>query len=270
MKNIECERWDGGRLTINREFAEMLRAAGLTTFGAVFNFEGGTVAKDLLKERTTTRIVVPDPNGKQQAFYLKRHGPPPWKEYLKPLLRLTRPILGARNEWNALLRFQALGIPTMTPVALGESGRESFLLTEAIEDCEKLSHWMESHSPEADPQAEAIVDELAEIARTMHAAGMHHQDFYLTHFLRPVREDGRGIHVIDLGRVREHRRLAGRWIIKDLAQLNYSARLFSDRLRRRFLESYLGRPLGEGDRSFIRRIERKTAAIARHSRKNQL
>jgi hypothetical protein len=40
--------------------------------------------------------------------------------------------------------------------------------------------------------------------------------------------------------------------------------------RRRFLETYLGRPLNDGDRRFVRKIERKSQSIARHSRKHSL
>ena len=277
MKNFEFEHWDHGRLIVNREAAELLRECALIDFESLYEFEGGTVAKNLLRERTTTRIELTDQNGTQHPFYLKRHAPATWKEYLKPFLRFTRPILGARNEWNAILHFHEIGISTMTPVALGESGRHSFLMTKSIEGYEKLSHWMETHHDDSnrnddahDPETDRIVDELAAIARSMHAAGLHHQDFYLTHFLRPVPNDNRKIHVIDLGRVRKRKHLAKRWIIKDLAQLNYSAHLLTEKHRKRFLEAYLERPLQEIDRGFIRRIERKTAAIARHSRKNRL
>jgi len=124
----------------------------------------------------------------------------------------------------------------------------------------------------------SLLDDVAHIARRMHDAGLHHQDFYLTHLLLPDvpdrptggKEGGTGIHVIDLGRARYRRRLSRRWIVKDLAQLNYSARLLTHSDRRRFLELYLGRPLTLADRPFVRRIVRKSAAIARHSRKNRL
>ena len=277
MKSFEFEHWDHGRLIVNREAAGLLRECALTSFESLYEFEGGTIAKNLLPERTTTRIELTDQDDQQHAFYLKRHAPAPWKEQIKPFLRLTWPILGARNEWNAILHFIEIGIPTMTPVVLGESGPRSFLMTQSIEGCEKLSHWMESHHADSnrngnedDPETDEIVDELAAIARSMHAVGMHHQDFYLTHLLRPMQNDNRKIHVIDLGRVRKRKHLAKRWIIKDLAQLNYSAHLFSEKHRKRFLEAYLERPLQDIDRGFIRRIERKTAAIARHSRKNRL
>ena len=146
MKSLEFEEWDGGRLVVNREFGGILRANGLATFHGLMTHQGGDVAKNVLRERTTTRIALTDTNGGRQAFYLKRHSPAPWKEYVKPLLRLARPMLGARHEWNAILQFHAAGISTMTPVAFGESGGHSFLLTAALDGCTKLSHWVRAES----------------------------------------------------------------------------------------------------------------------------
>lgn len=238
------------------------------------NYSGGRVAKNLLRERTTVQIELDDADGTRRAFYLKRHLPPPWKEYVKPLLRLTRPILGARNEWHAIIQFHKVGIETMIPVAVGERGRTSFLLTESIDGCQKLSQWMEnsrrSNDTSADHLTASMVDRVAQVARTMHAAGLHHQDFYLTHLMVPDDDPCRKLYVIDLGRACRRKRLSQRWIVKDLAQLNYSAGSLSQNDRRRFLECYLDRALQDSDRPFVRRIERKTEAIARHSRKNRL
>jgi len=283
LKSFAFERWDHDRLVVNSSAAAILRSNRLTTFRALMDYQGGTNAKNVLRERTTTRIVLTDETGREQPFYIKRHRPPPWKEYVKPWLRLTRPILGARNEWEAILRFHAASIRTMIPIALGECRRHSFLVTASIEGCEKLSHWMDDHlidGPRLDrSQIIPLLVDVAQITRRMHAAGLHHQDFYLTHLLlpdepdRPAEEDEEsrtGIHVIDLGRARYRKRLSRRWIVKDLAQLNYSARLLTHSDRRRFLELYLGRPLTPADRPFVRRIVRKSVAIARHSRRNRL
>jgi tRNA A-37 threonylcarbamoyl transferase component Bud32 len=267
LKNIECDRWDGGRLRVNRSFTETLRANGLTTFESLMNFQGGTVAKDLLRERTTTRFRLQDASGGEPAFYIKRHGPAPLKEYLKPWLRLRGPILGARHEWNAILRFRDAGIPTMTPVALGESGEHSFLVTRAIEGCHKLSEKVRQTLSER--ELRDLLSGVAQLARRMHAAGMHHQDFYLGHVL-VRRDDPHQMYIIDLGRVRSHRRLARRWIVKDLGQFAYSASSLSRAQRLRFFKFYLGRDLDSGDRRLWRQVERKSEAIARHSRKNGL
>ena len=274
MRSFALECWDEGHLTVNGEFTEILRANKLTTFDSLMQFSGGCVAKNLLHERTTTQIELAGRDGARRAFFLKRHLPAPWKEYVKPLLRLARPILGARNEWNAILQFHKVGIETMIPVALGARGRYSFLLTESIVGCHKLSQWMENDRRPRDTSEDrltaSMVHRVAEVARTMHAAGLHHQDFYLTHLMVPDEDPCRTLYVIDLGRVCQRKRLSRRWIVKDLAQLNYSARSLSRKDRIRFLEGYLGRALRDSDHPFVRRIERKTEAIARHSRKHRL
>ena len=291
MRNFHFERLDGGRLTVNSQFAALLEQHRLASFAALMYECQGEVAKNLLAERTTTRFELTDDEGAVRAFYIKRHRRPPWKEYVKPWLRLTRPILGAENEWQAILAFHECEIATMTPVALGRHGAESFLVTEGLEGCVRLSDWMDERLPpqdgsesgaaagsetshvEQDVAAEtAVIDRLATIARRMHGSGLHHQDFYLTHFLVPATQADapRDVHVIDLGRARQCRSLSRRWIIKDLAQLNYSASRFTSEHRHRFLERYLDRPLQAGDRPLLRKIERKTAAIARHSRRHRL
>jgi heptose I phosphotransferase len=206
----------------------------------------------------------------ERVFYIKRHVRSSWKEYLKPLLRLTWPILGARPEWNAILRFRESKIPTMTPVALGESGEKSFLITEGLENCTKLSQ-LTGCSGQAlsnTGQRRIILGEVARIARAMHQAGLHHQDFYLGHLMQLRTEPDR-IYVIDLGRARYQKKLSLRWIVKDLAQLDYSAEASSlERLR--FLREYLGRPLVRTDKRLIRLISAKRRSIARHSAKNRL
>jgi heptose I phosphotransferase len=277
VKSLAFDVWDGGRLTVNRQFAPLLRRNGLTTFDALMSFSGGQVAKNVLRERTTTRIDLPDEAGEPRSFFLKRHERPPLWEIVKPWLRLQRPLHGARNEWDAILRFHETGIPTMVPAALGESQGRSFLLTAAIEGCHKLTEWMAEHQGALrNGQLQTmrqIIAGVADVARTMHQAGLHHQDFYLTHLMVPVNRTEKTrvpIHVLDLGRVRWQRHLSGRWIVKDLGQLNYSASRVSSTDRLRFLTAYLGRPVENNDRTLIRRVLGKSRAIARHTQKNGL
>lgn len=285
MKSFEFEIWDSGRVVVNAEYAPLLQNNGLDTFASLMDFEGGHVAKNLLRQRVTTRFDLKHPNGETQGFYIKRHIRSPIKEYVKPLVRLRRPILGAKNEWEAILRFHEVGIPTMTPVAYGKSGPTSFLVTAAIDGCIKLSDWVDRQFPVDQSggfedwrdvpehfitESHHLVNRVAGIARTMHQAGLHHQDFYLTHLLVPQTDSQSEIYVIDLGRVRQHDRLRSHWIIKDLAQLHYSARRLPGDTWQRFLHSYFQRSLTPGDNAFIRRIKKKSQAIARHSRKNQL
>ena len=264
--------WDEGRLQINTAFAELLQTNGLTTFESLMRYSGGEVAKHLIAERPTTRIELKGPNGPVVCF-LKRHAPAKLKEYLKPLIRLRWPRIGARPEWDAIRDFHEIGIPTMTPVACGRQGRESLLVTLAIDGCEKLSDWMKrALRPQTTGQLKSvrrIIRDVAEVTRKMHQAGWHHQDLYAGHILLPF-DPARGIHILDLGRVRRYHFQGTMWIVKDLAQLHYSTRWFTAADRLRFLTTYLGRPFKDEDRTLIRRILRKAASIRRHSRKHGL
>ena len=271
MTRFVLENQDSGRLIVNATFADLLRRQGWQTFDTIWSQTmDASVAKKLRTDRITLRFTLDD-LGKERVFYIKRHSRSSIKEYLKPLLRLTWPILGARNEWNALIEFHEVGLPTMTPVALGESGWNSFLITESLENCEKLSHLTDktlSNQPMSETMRRQLLVQVAEISRRMHGAGLHHQDYYLGHLLQS-KSDPTQIYVIDLGRVRKQRRLSERWIIKDLAQLDFSADA-SPIERLRFFRAYLGRPLTYADRRIMARIQSKKAAIARHSRKNRL
>lgn len=272
LAQFDLETWDHGKLIVNRTFAALLRRHDWTTFDAVWaGTANAEVAKKLRTDRVTLRFTLSD-GPVERAFYVKRHGPSAWIEYIKPLLRLTWPILGARNEWQALLDFHHADLPTMTPVAIGESGGQSFLITESLENCTKLSRLNPAdesgvNSPVA--TRTQIVTQVAEIARKMHQAGLHHQDFYLGHLLLSPTQPAK-IYVIDLGRVQKHKRLSRRWIVKDLAQLNFSATSASIREHLLFMRVYLGRPVTRANRQLIDQIESKSRSIARHSVKNRL
>ena len=61
----------------------------------------------------------------------------------------------------------------------------------------------------------------AAVAARLHAAGLHHRDLYLCHFLVNPALD---VRLIDAARVRRLPRLTRRrWLVKDLAQFRYSA-----------------------------------------------
>ena len=290
MNRFELDNWDDGKLVVNHSFANLLRRQHWTTFAVIWSRTAeAAVAKKLRTDRFTLRFTLDDA-GRERAFYIKRHGRSSLKEYLKPLLSLRWPILGARNEWQALFAFHEAGLPTMTPVALGQHGPNSFLITEALENCTKLSELQtvghhglaatdeippQDISPESRLSRRMLVQRVAHMTQRMHGAGLHHQDYYLGHLLQPnPAAPGKTVpdrvYVIDLGRVRKRQPLSQRWIVKDLAQLNYSASAASLTERLRFLREYLGHKIGPTDKKLIVSIAAKTAAIARHSRKNSL
>ncbi|MFO1021413.1 MAG: lipopolysaccharide kinase InaA family protein [Planctomycetales bacterium] len=275
MKNQTANRpvvnsWDEGRLLINADYAPLLRQLGLTNYEAVQQLRPAGVAKDFLPERVTIRVELGEGTNRH-AFYLKRHAPPPLKEYLKPLIRLRWPIIGARNEWNALLAFHEVHLPTMIPVAYGRQGRHSFLFTASLENCTRLSemfqHLAEKPTAKHTHLKQTLTKSVAQLARRMHDLGWHHQDFYAGHIL--VRSPDHQLFIIDLGRVRPLRWFRKMFIFKDLAQLAYSLRqaTLSDRIR--FLRAYWGKPFRKKERHWLRRIDRKVNSIARHDRKSR-
>jgi len=286
---IELEEWDAGRLQVNRRFRRVLEAHGLTTFTALFRLGGGKVVR-AIGNRSTAHIVL-SIEGRQEAFYLKRHVPQRLWERIKPLFHLSLPILGARNEWEAILGFHSAGIPTMTPVAFGEFQSHSLVMTRDLGTDFTLLDWLNGNRLNANLGAgtagdrgiggpdrpgdnsslrREITRRVAQIARRMHDCGLHHQDFYLNHLLCCGDPSGLDIRVIDLGRVRKRPRLSKRWIIKDLAQLDFSARRLSCSDRLRFLRLYLGRPFQTADRWLVRQIAVKSWYIAAHTAKNDL
>lgn len=273
MKNLAFDTWDHGRLTINSDFADLFSRHQLTSCDAIWNFSlQAETAKALRTDRVTLRFTLQENDETPRVFYIKRHGRSSWKEFIKPWLHGQKPLLGAQHEWDALLAFHRRGLPTMTPVAVGFLGVNSFLITESLEGCEKLSAVIPNGTI-SETERREVIDQVAAIAREMHASGLHHQDFYLGHLLRkrsPSSTRG-NLYVIDLGRVQPHGPwFARRWIVKDLAQLNYSARKVRKTERLRFLVRYLQRMIADEDRGLIRSILRKTARIGRHSQKNTL
>lgn len=120
-----------------------------------------------------------------------------------------------------------------------------------------------------DRQRRAVSEALADVVGTLHEAGYNHRDLYLCHVF--VRFVGvlPSVSLIDLERLRKHRRTLGPRVLKDLAALASSvpdggATTYE---RARFLLRYLlrrGIPRRGVYAGLARRIRRKAARIRRH------
>lgn len=271
MKRIVAETWDNGRLLVNPSFAAIMRSNGLDTFERVLSRPELTEAKNLRSDRITSRFEMANAQGKLESYFLKWHGRSPLKDYIKPVLQLKRPIVGAWNEWLAMHRFAQTGIPSMLPVAFGAHESQTYVVSKGVEDCVKLSELA------ADPKADisdddwrAIFHLLGKMTRKIHDAGLYHQDYYLGHLLLPNDRDDHRIFVIDLGRAGHSKNLSLRWIVKDLSQLAYSSRDLDSNILQEFWDLYFDSDKDSRRASILQRVERKTAAIASHSRKNRL
>lgn len=261
-------------LLINRDFLAFLKAHRLADFQSLMDFNGGY----LLKKKKFRSIVRIEKNG--NIFYLKRHFRP-WKERI-----LSAGPWGlhedARNEWKNIVLLNNLGFNTMCPVAFGEKKRFgmpycSLTLTENIYDAEKLETYLpkQYRSPLSKEQVtgkRALIKRLAELARTFHGTGLNHQDFYLGHiFFRPKDNT---LFLIDLQRMHQRNLTRRHDLIKDLAQLAYSARrsgIFTHTDFMRFALFYFDRDtLSKDDKKTIRKIISKVEKIARHDANLQM
>lgn len=207
-----------------------------------------------------------------KSYFIKIHQGVGWAEIFKNLVTLKVPVIGAANEWLAIRRLEQLGVSTMRLAAYGERGsnparKQSFVVTHdlgATIDLDELSKsWRESPPPLAFKRA--LLNEVADIARTLHQNGVNHRDFYLCHFLleRTATEartpDISGkLFIIDLHRVQLRPRVPKRWLIKDMGGLYHSALDIGlskwDVLR--FVRRYTGRPLRE---SFAEILDERAA-----------
>lgn len=204
-----------------------------------------------LEGRRTLRTEV---NG--CGFFVKIHRGIGWGEIIKNLLSAKLPVLGARNEYQAIQRLQQAGVATMTAVAFAERGsnparQHSFIITEELAPTLSLEdvcmYWPQQ--PPAFGLKKALVERVAEMTGSMHRAGVNHRDCYICHFLlhtdKPLSADDFRLSLIDLHRAQTRAHTPERWRNKDLAALYFSALDIglTRRDKLRFLRAYFRQPL---------------------------
>ena len=196
----------------------------------------------------------------------------------KYILRGFRDKYGPENEWHKAHLLRKMGIKAVEPVAFGIERRcgvinRAILVTLKLEG--SCLEELLKEEIDADRKTE-LIKELAAFVGRFHALGLSHQDLYLCHlFWSP---DSREIRLLDLQRIRFHREQNGhlrlRWVVKDLAQLDYSSRNVLGRneyhhLKETFVSIYKHYVPVISEPGFMRKIHKKVARIARHDQKIQ-
>ena len=230
---------------------------------------------ELFKNKDGRRTLQFTFEGKR--YFLKYHKGVGWKEIIKNLLQLRLPVLGARNEFNAINKLHTIGIDTMNVVACGVAGgnparQVSFLVTEELGNTINIEEYIKNKRPSFRVKM-TLLTRLASIARRLHENGLNHRDFYLCHFLICRGLDEKSLigndfscFLIDLHRVQIRHAVPRRWQVKDLGSLFYSAKCLGygrgDALR--FMAIYFDLPVREllaRHASLVRAVETRCNAL---------
>ncbi|QSH42171.1 lipopolysaccharide kinase InaA family protein [Lentisphaerota bacterium ZTH] len=221
--NFETERLDDHKLIVNKDYTELLKFNGIETARDLWDFEGEAVKK-ILKQRGTERVFLNTPNGSRIEAYIKRYSPEPKREILKKVFSLKFHTFDAFHEWRALRAFHRAGIPTMEPMAVASPFKGcSCNLTLGITGYVKAAELFKNFTPADRCRRLRLIDNIAQIAGSMHAHNYAHQDFYLVHMFVREQENDK-VYLIDLQRLIIQRKLSWRWRVKDLAQLLFASK----------------------------------------------
>lgn len=213
------------KLILSQPFKDLWQ--GQDAFAAVEQLQGQVYRE--LEGRRTLRTEVAG-----RGYFVKIHRGIGWSEIIKNLSTAKLPVLGAGQEWRAIERLHAVGVPTMTAVAYGERGanpaqQHSFIITEELAPTISLEDFSMDwkNTPPAPLLKWALIAEVARMTGRMHKAGVNHRDCYICHFLlhtdQAVRADQFRLSIIDLHRAQIRDKVPRRWRNKDLAGLFFSA-----------------------------------------------
>jgi tRNA A-37 threonylcarbamoyl transferase component Bud32 len=162
----------------------------------------------------------------------------------------------ARQEYDRALEVAARGVPTVSPLALGEqpalAGGESYLITRDLQGCEPLNSLLAHTLPllslaRRTRVRRQLAEELGRLVARIHDAGILHNDFHAGNILaRLGADDTIALYLIDLNAVRIGAPLDWRTSADNLVMLNSWFVLRVNRADRlRFWKAYfLARGLG--------------------------
>jgi tRNA A-37 threonylcarbamoyl transferase component Bud32 len=179
------------------------------------------------------------------SFYIKHNRLPNARAWLRGLVRPSK----ARMEFDRALAIALRGVPTITPLALGESSGwgpgESGLITLALDGTEALNQFLQTKLCTLEPKRrirlrQRVACALGGLLARMHDAGVRHNDLHAGNILiRLSADDWPSLYLIDLHAVHLGRPLNWRASRDNLTTLNRWFILLAERSDRlRFWRAY--------------------------------
>jgi hypothetical protein len=254
-----------------------LRALGLDSIDRLFADDlGERLDKPGLATWRQRRRVRGVAAGQEIVLYVKRFTNPPCRATRQARSTSLGVESTAGAEWAWMHRLAQLAIPGPQAVAFGAefNGRREArsVVVSASVPGQSLEKWAECQ-PEFKRRLHEIVHGTADLVRRFHANGLIHRDLYLSHiFFNPAQRGPGALTLIDLQRVFCPKWARRRWLVKDLASLNYSVgpELCTRADRLRWFCAYLGvRKLRPPDRRLAYRTIGKTLRIARKTERRR-
>jgi len=267
---------------VHAGYSKLLGRAGLGTLQEVFSFENAQrLEKPSLGRRSRLRVTLGDGGGRQQHFYIKRYAAAGPTERLKRrLFRMGGRLESGIHDFAGAMMLAETGLGVARPIAYGVERtafgeKRSFAIIEELPRADALERLLrqvrhERHDYAMLGESNQLIRQAARLIGRMHNRGLYHRDLYLSHiFLSKGRNGQERVCLIDLQRVFRPQLFAGRWRVKDLAQLHYSGRQYFRRSQQmRFLLEYLGRSrLSRADKRLVRAVVGKAGRISRHDQK---
>lgn len=200
-------------------------------FQRLFSADGPVYSENI--GRRTVRFKFGD-----EYYFGKFHTGVGWKKIIKNILQFRRPpVLSAQNEWRAIKKLKSIGVDTMSLLGYGKMGWnpakiQSFVVTHELKNTTSLEnfckHW--ASSPPSREFKQALITEVAKVARTIHENGLNHRDLYICHYHLDVSKGADAIqpedihlYLIDLHRMQIRRKTPLRWRAKDVSALFFSS-----------------------------------------------
>jgi heptosyltransferase-2 len=251
------------------DFTDCFKRLGLEKMDDIFSFsKGKNLTKDNLAD-FRQRIMF-DTDSPKATLFLKRYQNIPKLKQKMNWLTRRRKISMMDCDRQPAEDLQKLGINTPQTIAYGQQWQglfenRSFIITEKIPASASLEEKLPDYFLH---QRKNFIRNLAAFIRKFHKTGYRHRDLYLCHIFCNSQSQ---FTLIDLNRAFKPRFFSERYLIKDLAQLYYSAPggTFTKSDRLRFFLAYLQKGnLSKKDKIFIKKVKSKAQKIAKHDRKH--
>jgi tRNA A-37 threonylcarbamoyl transferase component Bud32 len=143
-----------------------------------------------------------------QVVYLKHNLLPDSRAWLRQLVRPSK----ARTECDRAVAIAARGVPTVTPLAVGErqallGACDSYIVTRSLDDTQTLNSFLATvlapmPAPRHGRVRRNLARALGEFVARLHDAGVMHNDFHAANILVRLEGDEPRLFLIDLNTVR--------------------------------------------------------------------